>query len=149
MAGVLPHDDDLFNLQSKTYVAIVRGPERAQNLAPPMSLTVLPMVRPDPRPTLFYGRTRGSRKHRTGIPAGQSRIASYEVPAESLRSGETYTIDARLIFQPVPINLIHESQPAGFDYGLSPKEVADRIVKDATEIWRRTATVRYAPVTKG
>ena len=149
VAGVLPHDDDLFNLQSKTYVAIVRGPERAQNLAPPMSLTVLPMVRPDPRPTLFYGRTRGSRKHRTGIPAGQSRTASYEVPAESLRSGETYTIDARLIFQPVPINLIHESQPAGFDYGLSPKEVADRIVKDATEIWRRTATVRYAPVTKG
>ena len=147
VAGRLPHDDDLFNLQSKTYVAVVRGPERSQNLAPPMSLTVLPMVRPDSRPTLFYGRTRGSRKHRTGIPSGQSRTASYEVPAESLRPGETYSIDARLIFQPVPINLIHESQPAGFDYGLSAKEVADRIVKDATEIWRRTATVHYRPAT--
>ena len=144
LAGLLPHDDGLFNLQSKTYVGIVRGPERSQVLSPPMSLTAMPMVRPDGRPTMLYGRTRGSRKHRTGIPAGQSRSADYRVPADRLRHGETYRIDARLIFQPVPVNLIRTSQHVGFDYGMSPREVADRIVKGAAEVWRRTATVRYA-----
>ena len=143
-AGVLPYDDDLFNLQSKTYVAVIRGPRRAQNLAPPLSLTALPMVRPDARPTLLYGRTRGSRKHRTAIPAGQIRTATYHVPADRLRPGEAYDIEAKLIFQPVPVNLVQASQSVGFDYGMSPREVANRIVRDAAEIWRRTATVGRA-----
>ncbi len=140
-AGVLPHDDDLFNLQSKTYVAVLRGPRRSQDLAPPMSVTAMPMVRPDPRPTLLYGRTRGSRKHRTGIPAGQARTATYHVPADRIEPAETYTIEAKLIFQPVPISLIHASRSVGFDYGMSAREVAERIVGGAAEVWRRTATV--------
>ena len=148
-AGALPHDDDLFNLQSKTYVAVIRGPRRAQNLAPPLSLTALPMVRPDARPTLLYGRTRGSRKHRTGIPAGQTRTATYHVPADRLNPGESYDIEAKLIFQPVPVNLVHAIQSVGFDYGLSPKEVADRIVGGAAELWRRTATVGYTMAAAG
>ena len=142
-AGALPHDDDLFNLQSKTYVAVIRGPRRAQNLAPPLSVTALPMVLPDARPTLLYGRTRGSRKHRTGIPAGQARTATYHIPADRLNHGESYDIEAKLIFQPVPVNLVHATQSVGFDYGLSSKKVADRIVRDAAELWRRTATVGY------
>ena len=148
-AGALPHDDDLFNLQSKTYVAVIRGPRRAQNLAPPLSLTALPMVRPDARPTLLYGRTRGSRKHRTGIPAGQSRTATYHVPVDRLNPGESYDIEAKLIFQPVPVNLIHAIQSVGFDYGLSSKEVADRVVGGAAELWRRTATVGHAVAAAG
>ena len=148
-AGLLPHDDDLFNLQSKTYVAVIRGPRRAQNLAPPLSLTALPMVRPDARPTLLYGRTRGSRKHRTGIPAGQARTATYHVPADRLKPGEIHDIEAKLIFQPVPVNLIHATQSVGFDYGMSPREVADRIVTGAAELWRRTATVNRAPAAAG
>ncbi len=142
-AKLLPHDDSLFNLHSKTYVGIVRGPERAQILAPPVSRNALPMVRPDPRPTMLYGRNRNTRKHRGGIPPGQSRTAAYRVPADKLRPGQTYTIEARLMFQPLPISLIYEIQSVGFDYDMSPKEVADRLVKDTTEIWRRKATVRY------
>ncbi len=143
LAGRLPYDHDLFNLQSKTYVGIVRGPERSQALAPPMSITAMPMVRPDARPTLLYGRTGGSRKHRAGLLPGQSRTATYHVPVDSLRSGETYTIEASLIFQPVPINLIHTTEYVGFDFGLSAKEVADRIVTNAAEIWRREASAGY------
>ena len=94
--NLLPHDDDLFNLHSKTYVGIVRGPERAQILAPPVSRNAMPMVRPDPRPTMLYGRGRNTRKHRTGIPVGQSRTATYRIPAGKLRPGETYDIQARL-----------------------------------------------------
>lgn len=146
--GLLPHDDDLFNLHSKTYVGIVRGPERAQILAPPVSRNALPMVRPDPRPTMLYGRNRNVRKHRTGIPAGQSRTATYRVPAGALRAGETYDIEARLIFQPLPISLIYQIQSVGFDYGMSPKLVADRLSRNATEIWRRSTTVDYGDTVK-
>ena len=142
-AGLLPRDHDLFNLHSKTYVGILRGPERAQVLVPPVSRNAMPMVRPDPRPTMLYGRNRNARKHRAGIPAGQSRVARYNIPAHRLRAGETYKIEAKLIFQPVPISLIHSIQGVGFDYGMSPREVADRLVKDVTEVWRRTATARY------
>ena len=142
-AGLLPHDDDLFNLHSKTYVGIVRGPERAQILAPPLSRNALPMVRPDPRPTMLYGRNRNTRKHRSGIPMGQSRTATYRVAPDKLRAGETYTIDARLLFQPLPISLIYSIQSVGFDYNMSPKEVADRLANGTTEIWQRQTTVRY------
>ena len=143
-AGLLPHDDDLFNLHSKTYVGIIRGPERAQILAPPLSRSAMPMVRPDPRPTMLYGRNRNTRKHRTGIPVGQWRTATYTLPADELRAGETYAVEAKLVFQPVPISLIHSIQSVGFDYGMSPKLVAERLSKGAIEIWRRTASVRYA-----
>ena len=140
---MLPRDDDLFNLHSKTYVGILRGPERAQILAPPVSRNALPMVRPDPRPTMLYGRNRNVRKHRSGIPAGQSRVARYHVPATALRRGETYEIDVRLVFQPLPISLIYQIQSVGFDYGMSPKLVADRLAGGAVEIWRRKDTVVY------
>ncbi len=141
--GLLPHDDDLFNLHSKTYVGLVRGPERAQILAPPVSRNAMPMVRPDPRPTMLYGRGRNVRKHRSGIPVGQSRTAEYRVGPGALEDGERYRIEARLYFQPLPISLIYSIQSVGFDYGLSPKQVADRLSGKSTEIWRREATVAY------
>ena len=141
--NLLPHDDDLFNLHSKTCVGIVRGPERAQILAPPVSRNAMPMVRPDPRPTMLYGRGRNTRKHRTGIPVGQSRTATYRIPAGKLRPGETCDIQARLMFQSLPISLIYQIQSVGFDYGMSPKLVADRLSQGTTEIWRRNTTVGY------
>ena len=144
-ARLLPYDESLFNLQSKTYVAVIRGPRRAQNLPPPLSVTALPMVRPDPRPTMVYGRNRAGRKHRTGIPAGQARTAAYHVPADALTPGDGHRIEVRLIFQPVPVNLIQASASVGFDFGLSARQVADRIVAEAAEIWRRTA-IEPAPV---
>lgn len=143
-SGLLPHDDDLFNLHSKTYVGIVRGPERAQLLAPPVSRTAMPMVRPDPRPTMLYGRNRNVRKHRTGIPVGQSRHAVYAVSGKQLQPGETYSIDARLLFQPLPVSLIYAIQSVGFDYDMSPRMVADRLSQGSIEIWRRTADVTWS-----
>ena len=143
-AELLPHDDDLFNLHSKIFVGIVRGPERAQNIPPPVSRSVMPIVRPDPRPTMLYGRNRNARKHRTGIPAGQSRTASYSVSRDELKLGEVYAIEAKLIFQPVPISLVSAIEGVGFDYGMSSRLVADRLSKGAIEVWQRTASVRYS-----
>ena len=139
--GQLPYDHDLFNLQSPTYVGIVRGPERSQKLAPPLSLTAMPMVRPAGTPTLLYGRTPASRKHRSALRPNQSRVARYRVPAAALVADETYTIDARLVFQPVPVNLVHASEHVGFDFSLTAREVADRIVAGAAVVWQRRAVV--------
>ena len=37
----------------------------------------------------------------------------------------------------VPVNLIHEIQGVGFDYGLSPREVADRVVEGHQVLWSK------------
>lgn len=37
----------------------------------------------------------------------------------------------------VPINLIHEIQDVGFDYGMSPRQVAQAIVDGHLTLWER------------
>ena len=37
----------------------------------------------------------------------------------------------------VPVNLIAEIQDVGFDYFMSPREVADRVVEGAQILWER------------
>ncbi len=145
--GKLERDDFLFNLHSKVYSGVVRGPERAQILPPPLSRTALPMVRPASRAINIYGRPGGVRKHRTGIPSGQHRTASYQVDGSKLAPGGRYEVDVKLIFQPLPVSLIYQIQVAGFDYGLSPKEVADRLVEGVTVVRhvRSTVDLREGP----
>jgi hypothetical protein len=37
----------------------------------------------------------------------------------------------------VPVNLIGAIQVAGFDYGMSPKQIADEIVAGSQVVWER------------
>ena len=46
-----------------------------------------------------------------------------------------------MIAQMIPVNLVHEIKDIGFDYGMSPKEIADRILEGAETLWERTVTV--------
>ena len=41
----------------------------------------------------------------------------------------------------VPVNLVYAIQEVGFDYGLSPREVATRIVDGHLILWERSATI--------
>ena len=112
-------DEDLFSLQSIFLVRTIRGGEREQILPTNLSADVLPFVRPEMRATTLVGHPLGARKHKqTSQPLGR-RTATYNVPANKLRSGEHYTITVRFIVQMVPINLIDAIQDAGFDYGMS------------------------------
>lgn len=140
--GVLPRDDDLFNLQSKFMARLLRGGEREQVLPSAVSLSVLPYIRPEARPSILYGQAKGVRKHRKGIePLGQ-RTATYTVPADSLTGSRgPWRIDARFISQALPVNLVTSTQGVGFDYGMSAREVADRLVEESVAIRERTAVV--------
>ncbi len=140
--GELPLDPDLFTLQSKFIVRMLRGGEREQVLAVNTSTDVLPLVRPEPRPTTLYGRPRGARKHKKTIDPLSHRTASYGVDASKLRRGETYSINIKLVSQMVPVNLIAAIQGAGFDFGMSPAQIAREVVRGSSVLWTRNAKVR-------
>lgn len=140
--GELPLDKDLFSLQSKFLVRMLRGGEREQVLAINTSTDVLPFVRPETRATTIYGRPRGARKHKQTIEPNASRTATYNIPADRLKPGETYSISVSLISQMVPVNLIAAIQGAGFDYGMSPAQIAREIVRGSSVLWTRRSKVR-------
>ena len=135
--GELPIDEDLFSLQSKFVVRLVRGGEREQVLAVNESVSALPFIRPETRPTTLYGRPLGARKHKQTIEPLGSRVAKYTIDGERLTAPGPYDVSIRLISQMVPVNLIAAIQGAGFDYGMSPKGIADRIVAGSSVIWER------------
>jgi len=139
--GEVPRDEDLFSLQSKFLVRLLRGGEREQVLAINTSADVLPFVRPEARATTIYGRPRGARKHKETIEPGGSRTATYEVPGDRLRPGERYSISAQFISQMVPVNLIAAIQGAGFDYGMSPAQVARAVVRGSMVLYSRHLNV--------
>jgi hypothetical protein len=76
------------------------------------------------------------------IPPLASRTASYRVNQDQL-NGSTgpYTATIEIIAGMVPANLIHAIKDVGFDYGLSPREVADAIVEGHQILWSKTLTL--------
>lgn len=143
--GELPLDEDLFNLQSKFIVRTIRGGEREQILAVNTSIAALPFIRPETRATTLYGRPRDARKHKKTIEPLGAREADYSVDADQMTVSGTYTINMKLISQMVPVNLIGAIQGVGFDYGMSPMEIAENVVDGAVTIVERTATVQVGP----
>jgi Cytochrome c554 and c-prime len=136
--GELPLDEDLFSLQSKFLVRLNRGGEREQVLAVDVSSSALPFIRPETRATTIYGRPRGARKHKQTIEPLGHRLARYSVEPKQLSGHLPYTLNVKFISQMVPVNLLTEIQHVGFDYGMSPKQVADNLVARADTVWDRT-----------
>lgn len=134
-AGLKPMKDDqrwiedrfLFNLQSKFLTLNHRGGEREQILAVNYSLDPLPYIRPDTRPGILVARPAAARKQARILGPNARRWAEYEVKSGQLTGAAPYTIDAKFIWQMVPVNLIKEISDQGFDYNLSPAEVARRV----------------------
>ena len=48
-----------------------------------------------------------------------------------------YTADVAIVTGMVPVNLIHEIQSVGFDYGMSARQIADAVVAGHQVIWQR------------
>lgn len=138
--GELPLDKDLFNLQSKFIVRPVRGAEREKVLAVNLSANALPFIRPERRPTTLYGRPRGARKHKQTIEPLGRRTASYSVPSEQLSGKGPYHISVKLITQMIPVNLVAAISGVGFDYNMSPRQIADGVVKGAMVIRQKKIT---------
>ena len=127
--GDLPADDQLFTLQSRFLVRMVRGGEREQVLAVPYSPSPLVFLRPSTSSTILTGRPATARKHRRTIPPRRSKWASYSVGPEAL-AGTTgpYYGALRIKAGMVPVNLVHEVADMGFDYGMTEREVAEAVV---------------------
>jgi hypothetical protein len=139
--GDVPLDRDLFLLQSKFITLNLRGGEREQVLTVNYSVDPLPFIRPSTTSTILTGQPTGARKHRFVLPPLSQRVASYAVPASSLTGKPPYRVTARLKSAMVPVNLVHEIQFVGFDYGMSPREVADAVVAGHVVLLERTATL--------
>lgn len=137
--GELPLDDQLFSLQSKFITTNIRGGEREQVLSVNNSIDALPFLRPATTPTTLTGRPRGGRIHKFGIVPNESRKAAYSVPRDVLQKPGKYMIDVRLIAAMVPVNLVAAIASVGFDYGLSAREVAKRVVDGHQVLWHKKA----------
>ncbi len=136
--GDLPEDKFLYSLQSKFITRMAKGGEREQVLAVNYSVSPLPFIRPPSNSTLMLGRPFGARKHRKTIRPLGHNWAPYKVKAKELRGSQgPYQADVKLIAAMVPVNLIHAIQDMGFDYGMSPRQVADAIVDGHQVLWER------------
>ena len=125
--GQLPLDPYLFTLQSRFITRNVRGGDHEQVLAVNYSPDPLPFIRPTTFAVNFTGRPDGARIQRRGIEPLTSRWAEYAVKKSELTGSGPYKVRIRLMSGMVPVNLITEIKVAGFDYNLSPREVADAI----------------------
>jgi hypothetical protein len=135
--GELPLDSQLFNLQSKFITRNVRGGEREQVLAVNFSPDPLPFLRPDTRPTVLTGRTLGARIHKQGIEPNGHRWAKYRVGPDALTGHPPYRARVEMVAAMIPVNLVHEIQEVGFDYGMSPRDVAEGVLAGHQVLWEK------------
>jgi hypothetical protein len=141
--GELPLDDQLFTLQSRFLTRMVRGGEREQVLAVNYSPSPLPFIRPSTRSTVLLGRPLAVRKHRMTIGPFDSKWPAYRVDRDALRgSTPPYKANVKLIAQMIPVNLVDEIQHVGFDYFMSPRDVADAVVEGAMILYDRDVELR-------
>ena len=141
--GDLPLDKQLFNMQSRFVTRNVRGGEREQVLTVNYSVDALPFIRPSTSSTILTGQPAGARKHRQVLSPGATRTAKYRAP---LNGKGPYSVEVELKAAMVPVNLIAEIQHVGFDYGMSPRDVADGVVAGHEVIWARKTTIGGANV---
>ncbi len=141
----LPLDKYLFSLQSKFLVQLIRGGERVQVLPTNKSIDPLPYVRPATNADALLARPNGARKQSIVLPPGGFRWASYKVNGAHLTGATPYTVNVKFIAQMVPVNLIADISEVGFDYNMSPKAIADRVVERSQRIWDRTVVLPPHP----
>ncbi len=155
--GELPLDPYLFSLQSKFITRNLRGGEREAVLAVNFSPDPLPFIRPDTRPGALYGRPRGARKHKQVLQPLKSRWANYEVDEDALTGKGPYKANVKLIAQMIPLNLLNEIKDIGFDYGMSARQVGDRVlngldpkqgIEGAQVIWERELILEEGAISR-
>jgi len=139
--GELPRDKYLFSLQSKFIATTIRGGERNQILAVPYSVDPLPFVRPLTAPFTVLGHPLTSRKQKQNIEVGGCRWGKYEIQPCELTGRGPYHVTVRLIAGMVPVNLVNAISEVGFDYGMSARQIADRIVAGHVIVHERTAVI--------
>ena len=135
--GELPLDPYLFNLQSKFITRNFRGSESERIIPVNPSFDPLPFVRPLTQSSILLGRPVNVRKHRKSIEPNGSRWALYEIPGSRLTGKGPYAANIKLVLGMVPVNLIDDIKEVGFDYGMSPRDVAEGVLGGHVTLWER------------
>ena len=137
----LPKDKYLFNLQSEFMIQNVRGGERSTVLTTNYSVSPLPFVRPLTSSSILVGRPPDVRVRKKNIPPLRSLSPEYEVKKSALTGKGPYKATVRLFVGMVPVSLIRTISRVGFDYGMSPRAVADGVVSRNALLWEYEAAI--------
>lgn len=143
--GELPLDEQLFSLQSRFISRNLRGGEREQVLTVNTSQSPLPFVRPSRRAGVLLGRPVSFRKHKKSIEPLGRRWARYSARGEGLNHRSPYHVTVELKAAVIPVNLVNAIKDVGFDYGMTPRQVADRLVALHEVIWSKNFDIVVTP----
>lgn len=99
----LPHDDQLFSMQSKFLTTNLKGTDREMYLPINLDFDQLPFIRPGGAPTSILNHPPNARLEKRSIPPLGSRVARYKVPGDKLTKPGTYRLAARLRGRTEPI----------------------------------------------
>ena len=106
-AGMIDHDDQLWNLQTKFLTTNVKGTDREMPL--PVNFDVDPIavhLRPGAVPTTVLNHPPFIRMEGRSLPPLGSREAEYTVPASAITEPGTYRLSVRLQ-KPRRADLLH------------------------------------------
>ena len=140
-AGKATLDRYLFSLQSIFVTQNGRGGEIEHVIPIPFPSFALPRVLPSTSSLIFTGEPATERNHKKGIEPLGHRWASYQVAARALTGKGPYQATVRLLGQPVPVNLLVGIQSVGFDFGLTPRKLGDRLLAGTQVIWEKKITL--------
>ena len=101
--GLIEHDDQLFNLQTKFLTTNVKGTDREMYLPVNFDVDQLPFLRPPPQPASVINHPPFVRMEGRSLPPLSSRMARYKVPASALTKPGTYRLAVRLRSRAEPI----------------------------------------------
>jgi len=99
----LPHDDQLFSMQSKFLTTNLKGTDREMYLPINLDFDQDPFIRPGGAPTSILNHPPNARLEKRSIPPLGSRVAHYKVPGSLLKKPGTYRLAARLRGRTEPI----------------------------------------------
>jgi nitrate/TMAO reductase-like tetraheme cytochrome c subunit len=99
----LPHDNQLFSMQSKFITTNLKGTDREMYLPINLDFDQDPFIRPGGAPTSILNHPPNARMEKRSIPPLGSRTAHYKVPGELLKKPGTYKLAARLRGRTEPI----------------------------------------------
>jgi len=103
LAGKIPYDRQLFNLQTKFLTTNVKGTDREMYLPVNFDVDQLPFLRPAAQPTTVINHPPFVRMEGRSIPPLGSRDANYSVSGELLTEPGTYKLAIRMRSRAEPI----------------------------------------------
>ena len=103
LAGTLPVDEQLFNLQTKFLTTNLKGTDREMYLPVNLDVDQIPFLRPAPQPTTVMNHPPLVRMESRSIPPLGSKMAKYKIPAELVSQPGKYKLAVRMRSRAEPI----------------------------------------------